>query len=858
VSQELIYTSAPQGLKPGSRGFCTVAATQGMAPNLTDRLESLSGYRHIYAPQDAQARLNPVAYSHVRLTVGPRRYHVLSRIADAGLDYSQRTNKLAHHVVLEVAELVPAGPAALLGVPGFLETRWNNEVRVLPAGRRVPAIASRPAVCTAWQRQTGDAGWGGVMAETAVEKAHRTVYVIFRPGMDLLPLLAEALAMVPGDVRWEVSFSTYFTRMPAGVDCQWRCVVEGSLEAAAIVRSTQTLVIDLTRPLGQAPGSPYVEAARTGAVPARPAPVPGATLADDRQLAQWLRTPIGPSPEEPLAVAAPSGRGPMPPPLSPSAVPSHVRMGLSPKRWRTWPWIALGGAVVLLIASATAAVWMASRGESEDEELLLAMLEEESRVSESNVVPDNTTTDTPKPDAAIPEGDTATNSTTEPALQPAASAAGPTNPEATASPAASVTTDTAAEAGKKDLHDRTPAAAPVDKASLPATDFKPSAATPPSMSTDGPGRSKTAPEAAKKPGAELDALPSCLSIPSSSRWKGRVPQSVCDGNFLKAIRNADCSLVGGAEVFGGGRQCNVRVEHKSDSIDCRFELAAGRSPLEIGVLQFSARGISFIWNNTSTPAEQLVNCILVFTKDGHRREIQLREPMPAVSKITVLGLFTSIKKGVSEPLPALNPLPARYPLYIEILAPKGFARRPPASQKAEIDEIRLDLFDISFLLSLVPSGKSQASVHAQYLGLKAPNMGFSGSANKWGLWQVTPENVVVRGEEVKEDLKKAKQKVNRAQKAIDTATPDDKEAKEDALKVAKSELDQVVLQMADMTNLDSSMKRLSQTRLPYRVYFTLKSSDQKEPPRKVILFEARENDLSTEGQKTRDDREPQP
>jgi hypothetical protein len=60
LSQEILYTSAPQGLKPGSRGFCTVVSTSGMAKNLAERLESLSGYRHAYMPTDADAHLNPV------------------------------------------------------------------------------------------------------------------------------------------------------------------------------------------------------------------------------------------------------------------------------------------------------------------------------------------------------------------------------------------------------------------------------------------------------------------------------------------------------------------------------------------------------------------------------------------------------------------------------------------------------------------------------------------------------------------------------------------------------------------------------------------------------------------------------
>lgn len=111
MSQEIVYTSAPQGLTVGSRGFCNVASTPAMATTLAERLEALSGYRHVFPPQSPEAHLNPVAFSHLKLSIAGKAYHVLSRVADAGLDYSQRSNKLAHHVVLEPGELTNGGPA---------------------------------------------------------------------------------------------------------------------------------------------------------------------------------------------------------------------------------------------------------------------------------------------------------------------------------------------------------------------------------------------------------------------------------------------------------------------------------------------------------------------------------------------------------------------------------------------------------------------------------------------------------------------------------------------------------------------------------------------------------------------------
>ena len=44
MSIELVYTSAPRGLNPDSTGFCTVATTPGMNPQVMAKLEGLSGY----------------------------------------------------------------------------------------------------------------------------------------------------------------------------------------------------------------------------------------------------------------------------------------------------------------------------------------------------------------------------------------------------------------------------------------------------------------------------------------------------------------------------------------------------------------------------------------------------------------------------------------------------------------------------------------------------------------------------------------------------------------------------------------------------------------------------------------------
>src|SRR5262249_36898012 len=262
MSQELFYTSAPRGLQPGSRGFCTVATTRGMPAALIEKLEALSGYRPLFPPLDAKAALNPVAFSHLRLNVGGKTYSLLSRIGTAGLDYTERTNKFAHHVLLEAGELVPAGPAWGLGQPGFIGTAWDGEVNLLPAGRTPPRGNVIPAVCRTWEQVTGDAGWGGILAESFLHDPHRLVYLLFEPGMDLLPLLQEALALLPPKQRWEVTFSTYYTGLPQGIPCAWRCVPRDAVEAKSAKQFPNALLLNLRAPLGHARGGALVAKAR--------------------------------------------------------------------------------------------------------------------------------------------------------------------------------------------------------------------------------------------------------------------------------------------------------------------------------------------------------------------------------------------------------------------------------------------------------------------------------------------------------------------------------------------------------------------------------------------------------------------
>lgn len=341
MSQELYYTSAPKGLKPGSHGYCTVAATSGMAPNVADKLESLSAYRHIFAAGSGHQSANPVVYSYLRLNAGGRTYFVLSRIADAGLDYTQRNNKFAHHVALDAAELPPAGPAWLLAQESFLARVWQGEPRILATGRKPPQGNLSIGICRAWEAVTGDAGWAGVLAESATRAT--PTFLIIEPTTIILPLMIEAQALLSPKQRWGVTLSTYFTKLPTGVDCQWRCVLKGSPEAKAARTIPGSLIIDLTNKLGPATGGALVEAARSGVLASE---LPHESALGTRTAMNLKRQPS--SAGIPAIESIDYGIEQREIPAA-GAIPTRRTGPISRRSWTAHPVVLIAGAVMFLL-----------------------------------------------------------------------------------------------------------------------------------------------------------------------------------------------------------------------------------------------------------------------------------------------------------------------------------------------------------------------------------------------------------------------------------------------------------------------------------------------------------------------------
>jgi hypothetical protein len=310
MTHELILTSVSQGLEPNTSGYCIVAEDRHIPRYLARRLETLSEYCPLFPSGSEEARFHPVVYSHLIFPGHNILWHALSRIADAGTDYRFQPNQLAHHIVLTENELVQEGPAWLLSLPEFHLTNWLTPAVRFTNGRPIPTLTLPPNLarsqriarerrwtdphkmmlfmpdtdenqatyriyendalmnprqqpCPCWRELTGDAGWAGILAET-IQTGQQTV-LLFQPGMNILPLFFEAIALLPAELQWKGTFSTYYFKdLPEHTVCQWKAVLADSPMAERLLKNNDQLVLDLTKPLGMVPDGEYVEFARTG------------------------------------------------------------------------------------------------------------------------------------------------------------------------------------------------------------------------------------------------------------------------------------------------------------------------------------------------------------------------------------------------------------------------------------------------------------------------------------------------------------------------------------------------------------------------------------------------------------------
>jgi hypothetical protein len=213
MAWQLVYTSAPALIDAGRSGFGTVARHEAIRPALQTELERISQFS-----REQGLSKNRILFYHRVLDLRGERYHVLSRIKDAGSDYTGRTNHIAHHIVLTAAEAEqcyrttrcsPADMILWATSNGLWHDQWNEAARLFDSSEEIavgsiPARLSLPAV--SWGLVTGSAANAAILAPggTATEGC----WLLYREDQasQLLSLIGEALCLHSNP--WAISFTT--------------------------------------------------------------------------------------------------------------------------------------------------------------------------------------------------------------------------------------------------------------------------------------------------------------------------------------------------------------------------------------------------------------------------------------------------------------------------------------------------------------------------------------------------------------------------------------------------------------------------------------------------------------------------
>ena len=245
MAWQLIYTSAPRLLEAGLTGLGTVARHRAIPPLVVKAVERISQFARLPGYD-----LERLIHCHRVLTVGGARFHVLSRLRDAGSDYSGRTNHIAHHLIVpakEVSRQAASGvtPADVLLQMAWFD-RWDRAPEWFEAAQDIALESFPPSAGTdrAWEPLTGNAEHRWLLVHGP---AARGCCLIASPRAGLLPCLAASQRCQPPPQSWQAGFTTSLQPGDDLGDFRWIGLAADS-PLRGIVGSSGRPVLDLSVP----------------------------------------------------------------------------------------------------------------------------------------------------------------------------------------------------------------------------------------------------------------------------------------------------------------------------------------------------------------------------------------------------------------------------------------------------------------------------------------------------------------------------------------------------------------------------------------------------------------------------------
>ncbi|MEI6674629.1 MAG: hypothetical protein WCO57_05585 [Verrucomicrobiota bacterium] len=207
MASQLVYTSAAKLLDAGRSGFGTVARSRLLSPLAVNSIEQVSQFANMRGLDRKR-----IIHSHRRITAGSNRFHLLSRICDAGSDYTGRTNHIAHHLVVTPEEAARAAargitPADVLRQFDWL-SEWSGAARFFEIAAEVVLDSFEPnGLLSSRQTWNSTTGYPAHARLLACDGAPRTGVIIASENTNRLALMAEALAEF-GSQSWSKAFTT--------------------------------------------------------------------------------------------------------------------------------------------------------------------------------------------------------------------------------------------------------------------------------------------------------------------------------------------------------------------------------------------------------------------------------------------------------------------------------------------------------------------------------------------------------------------------------------------------------------------------------------------------------------------------
>ena len=246
---QLIYTSAPRLLQAGRTGFGTVAKHPAIRGGLQSEIERFSQFS-----RQEGLKMDRVIFQYRCLSITGAGFHVISRLKDAGSDYTGRTNHIAHHVIFTSAEahaatvagITPADVIFNLNARMFWCDSWHVAPIEFGPEEEISLTSLSPVIslpATYWHELTGTPDSATILAPGQTAES---CWVIYAPGHgeQLLALLGESLLLHPNP--WRVSFANEFQPTDRVEEIAWRGIPTDSplcLTASQSVRP----ILDLTR-----------------------------------------------------------------------------------------------------------------------------------------------------------------------------------------------------------------------------------------------------------------------------------------------------------------------------------------------------------------------------------------------------------------------------------------------------------------------------------------------------------------------------------------------------------------------------------------------------------------------------------